>query len=63
MKEALNSLISTFDDRMGRVKSLLSELKSLVDMGEENNSAKIQNLVRKLTKELDRFKVTSGPDE
>jgi methyl-accepting chemotaxis protein len=63
LKEALNSLISTFDDRMGRVKSLLSELKSLVDRGEENNSAKIQNLVRKLKEELDRFKVTSGPDE
>lgn len=63
IKEALNSLISTFDERIGRIKSILVELKSLTDKGEPANSAKVQNAVKKLTEEIDRFKVTSGQNE
>ena len=63
IKEALNSLINTFDERMTRIKSALTELKALTDKGEPGNSAKIQNVVKKLKDEIDRFKVTSGPSE
>jgi len=63
IKEALNTLVDTFDERMARVKSLLTELKALTDKGEPGNSARIQNIVKKLKEEVDRFKVTSGPNE
>lgn len=63
VKEALNSLIATFDERMARIKGALVELKSLTDGGEPGNSAKIQVAVKKLKEEIDRFKVTSGPNE
>jgi len=63
IKEALNSLIATFDERMARIKGTLVELKSLTDKGEPGNSAKIQIAVKKLKEDLDRFKVTSGPNE
>ena len=63
LKEALNSLIATFDDRMARIKGNLNELKALTDKGEPGNSARIQNIVKKLKEEIDRFKVTSGPNE
>lgn len=63
VKEALNSLINTFDERMGRIKSILTELKALTDKDEPGSSARIQNTVKKLKEEIDRFKVTSGPNE
>ena len=63
VKEALNSLIATFDERMAKIKGALVELKSLTDGGEPGNSAKIQVVVKKLKEEIDRFKVTSGPNE
>jgi len=63
IKEALNSLVNTFDERMARIKSILIELKSLTDKGEPGNSAKIQNIVKKLKEEIDRFKVTASPNE
>lgn len=63
IKEALNSVIATFDERMSRVKNVLAELKSLTDKGEPGNSAQIQNAVKKLKEEIDRFKVTSDPNE
>ncbi|MCX5679892.1 MAG: hypothetical protein NTZ95_04470 [Candidatus Omnitrophica bacterium] len=63
VKEALNSLVSTFDERMSRIKAALTELKTFTDKGEPGNSAKIQNVVKKLKEEIDRFKVTSGPNE
>jgi len=63
IKEALNSLVSTFDERMARIKASLVELKALTDKGEPGNSAKIQIAVKKLKEEIDRFKVTSGPNE
>ena len=63
IKESLNSLIATFDERVGRIKVTLSELRSLTDKGEPGNSARIQNAVKKLKEEVDKFKVTSGPNE
>lgn len=63
IKEALNSLIGTFDERMARIKAALTELKTLTDKGEAGNSAQIQNAVKKLKEEIDRFKVTAGPNE
>lgn len=63
IKEALNSLIGTFDERMSRIKTVLSELKAITDKDEQGNSARIQNLVKKLKDEIDKFKVTSGPNE
>ncbi len=63
VKEALNSLVNTFDERMARIKAGLIELKALTDKGEPGNYAKIQNSVKKLKEEIDRFKVTAGPNE
>ena len=63
VKEALNSMVNTFDERMGRIKIALSELKALTDKDEPGNSAKIQNAVKKLKEEVKMFKVTSGPNE
>ena len=62
IKEALNSMISTFDERMARLKALIMELKTLAESGEQFNSARVQTAINKLKDELDRFKVTSGPN-
>lgn len=63
IKEALNSLVGTFDERMARMKAAISELKALTDKGEPGSSARIQNAVKKLKEEIDKFKVTSDLNE
>jgi methyl-accepting chemotaxis protein len=62
VKEAVNSLVATFDQRVGKVKDILAELKSLTDRGESVNSSGVQGAVKKLKEELDKFKVSSGPN-
>jgi methyl-accepting chemotaxis protein len=63
IKEALNSVVATFDERMGKVKSILLELKALTDNTGSDNTAKIQSAVKRLREEVDRFRVTSDPKE
>lgn len=63
IKESLNALISTLDERIIRIKGVLSELKSLTDAKDPGSLPRIQSVANKLKEELDQFKVTSGPDE
>jgi methyl-accepting chemotaxis protein len=63
IKESLNSLIATFDERVIKIKGLLAELKALADTKDPGNLPGIQSAANKLKEELDRFKVTSGPNE
>jgi methyl-accepting chemotaxis protein len=60
LKEGLNILMESFDQRLGRIKSNLSELKSLLSKNDPANSEKIYKAVELLKKEIDHFKVTSG---
>lgn len=60
LKEALNILMESFDQRLGRVKSNLSELKDLLSRNDPANSEKIYKAIELLKKEIDHFKVTSG---
>jgi len=65
LKESLNSLVNTFDVRVGKIKSILAELKDLASKNENEQgvTARIKVALKKLEEEVDRFKVTSGPGE
>jgi len=65
LKESLNSLVETFDVRVGKIKSILAELKDLASKNENEQgvTARIKVALKKLEEEVDRFKVTSGPSE
>jgi methyl-accepting chemotaxis protein len=60
LKEALNVLMESFDQRLGRVKTNLSELKDLLSKNDPANSEKIYKAIELLKKEIDHFKVTSS---
>lgn len=65
LKESLNSLVETFDVRVGKIKGILAELKDLASKNENEQgvTARIKVALKKLEEEVDRFKVTSGPSE
>lgn len=60
LKEALNVLMESFDQRLGRVKTNLGELKNLLAKNDPANSEKIYKAIELLKHEIDHFKVTSG---
>ena len=60
LKEALNILMESFDQRLGRIKTNLVELKELLAKNDPANSEKIYKAVELLKHEIDHFKVTSG---
>jgi methyl-accepting chemotaxis protein len=62
LKEALNSLLEALDARMGRVKKCVEETQEL--LAKKNDPEMISELssaLARLRKEIDHFKVTSGP--
>ena len=63
LKEALNVLMESFDQRLGRMKTSLVELKELLAKNDPANSEKIYKAVELLKHEIDHFKVTSGSRE
>jgi hypothetical protein len=52
--------MESFDQRLGRVKTNLSELKDLLSKNDPANSEKIYKAIELLKKEIDHFKVTSS---
>jgi methyl-accepting chemotaxis protein len=60
LKEALNILMESFDQRLGRVKNNLSELRQLLAKNDSANSEKIYKAIELLKNEIDHFKVTSS---
>lgn len=60
LKEALNVLMESFDQRLGRIKSNLFELKELLTGNEPKDSEKIYKAIETLKNEIDHFKVSSG---
>jgi methyl-accepting chemotaxis protein len=60
LQEALNSLLVSFDERLGRTKNNLSELKELLAKNDPGNLQKIYKVIELLEKEIEHFKVTSG---
>jgi len=64
LKESLNSLIGSFDSRMGRLKGKLSKLNRLLSRDNASqNASEIYSLMGSIKDEIDRFKVTSWPEE
>ncbi|MDP2922850.1 MAG: methyl-accepting chemotaxis protein [Candidatus Omnitrophota bacterium] len=63
LKEALNILMESFDQRLGRVKNNLFELRELLAKNDPANSEKIYKAIELLKDEIDHFKVTSGSKE
>ena len=59
LKEALNVLTSSMDERLGRVKDMLQEIETLMlDKNSPDNNAKLNKAISSLRNEVDRFKVT-----
>jgi methyl-accepting chemotaxis protein len=64
LKEALNVLMESFDQRMGRMKNNLSGLKELLSQKDDpGNIEKIYKAIELLKNEIDHFKVTSSSKE
>jgi methyl-accepting chemotaxis protein len=61
IKESLNCLIATFDERISRIKAILSEIKDLKDGGSGSDAERIKDAARRLEEELSRFRVTQEP--
>jgi len=62
LKDTLNTLIDTFDERIGRIKTGLAELKTILskDLQADQNK-KIRDAVEALERETRQFKVSSKP--
>ncbi len=64
LKEALNALVGSFDQRMRRIKNNLAMVKKmLAEKDSPENNVKIRKAIELLEDEIDQFKVTSGPGE
>lgn len=63
LKEALNILMESFDQRLGRMKGSLSDLRGLLSKNDPANSEKIYRAIELLKNEIDHFKVTSGSNK
>ena len=61
LMEALNVTTSFFDNKIGRIKDTITELKKLLSQKDiAQNSEKIHKTIELLKEEIDHFKVTSG---
>ena len=64
LQEALNSFVDTFDQKIGRVKDSVFELRELLSKKDDPEAAKkIYEMVEYLKGEIDQFKVSSGSKE
>ncbi len=64
LQESLNMMLESFDQRIARIKARAAELKELASKkGDPETIAKIHETIESLSREIDRFKATSGPKE
>ncbi len=61
LKEALNTLLESLDERMGRIKGYVVEVQNLLAKKDNPEAASQLNaLIALLKKEIDHFRVTPG---
>lgn len=64
LKEALNTLVESLDQRLRHIKNRLEMAKKiLAEKDSPENAAKMRKALELLEDEIDQFKVTSGPGE
>lgn len=62
LKETLNFLVGSLDERVGSVKNRISELEDLLSKKDSpDRAAGIKRAMQNLKDEIERFKVTSAP--
>jgi len=64
IKESINMLIGLLDERIRRIKKHLLELEELVSKKDDPESvARIRKIIELLKEDIDKFRITSGPNE
>jgi len=63
LKEALNILMESLDQRLGRIKNNAAQLRELITKNDPSDRDKIYKAIELLKKEIDHFKVASGSRE
>lgn len=64
LKEALNTMVDSLDQRIGRIKNSASRSKDLLSKKDDpENIQKLSREIELLKSEIDNFKVTPRPEE